>query len=564
MLIASIIELRNVRTVHRASSNKRSVIQSEASLSASSIAKIVFKKKVKVKSFRLKSDDRSKYSVVDRHFVSNMVDADAKVLSEIVCLDPATTDSELNQLWEAHWLANGEEIIWKSWLDKYQNYINADYTENLTAPTDFDGSHSGDDKQLSELLEDLAIMDDNTTSCDVETIHPSENGLDSAVPLSTENESDTSAHDTEAANQRWQELWTEHYNEQYNESHYEFMTKKRKLLASEHRPISELIDGIVDEDTEYEQQMKELGLPAAFGRRNNLKKNLRKDVLDTEYEQEVAPEMDELDLPTAFGRPNNNSQNISLDNLSTSTGTSNTLDDLIVADMPLPKRKRKKNKNKRRALPLPEEIANDKTLMKYWSKRFSLFSLFDEGIKLDRESWFSVTPEKIAAYTASRCKCDIIIDAFCGAGGNTIQFAKLCRKVIAIDIDPTKIEMAKHNARVYEVSDKIEFIIGSYVDLADSLVADAVFLSPPWGGPEYLKNEVYDVEKYLLPVPASQLMDISRRISSNICIYLPRNSDKTQLCRLAGPGHSVEVNQEFLGSKLVAISAYYGDLIKKE
>lgn len=39
------------------------------------------------------------------------------------------------------------------------------------------------------------------------------------------------------------------------------------------------------------------------------------------------------------------------------------------------------------------------------------------------ESWFSVSPEKVAAYTAQRCKCDIVIDAFCGAGGNTIQFA---------------------------------------------------------------------------------------------------------------------------------------------
>lgn len=44
------------------------------------------------------------------------------------------------------------------------------------------------------------------------------------------------------------------------------------------------------------------------------------------------------------------------------------------------------------------------------------------------ESWFSVTPEKVAAYTAERCKCNLIVDAFCGAGGNTIQFAMTCSK----------------------------------------------------------------------------------------------------------------------------------------
>lgn len=44
------------------------------------------------------------------------------------------------------------------------------------------------------------------------------------------------------------------------------------------------------------------------------------------------------------------------------------------------------------------------------------------------ESWFSVTPEKVACHTAERCRCDLIIDAFCGAGGNTIQFAMTCLK----------------------------------------------------------------------------------------------------------------------------------------
>ena len=50
-----------------------------------------------------------------------------------------------------------------------------------------------------------------------------------------------------------------------------------------------------------------------------------------------------------------------------------------------------------------------------------MFSRFDEGIELDNESWFSVTPEAIAQHIAERCRCDVIIDAFCGVGGNAIQ-----------------------------------------------------------------------------------------------------------------------------------------------
>ncbi|XP_055628978.1 uncharacterized protein LOC129770277 [Toxorhynchites rutilus septentrionalis] len=238
------------------------------------------------------------------------------------------------------------------------------------------------------------------------------------------------------------------------------------------------------------------------------------------------------------------------------------VDEVDAAQAPTKKEKKKKRKPKFVAS-LPPEIANDKSLLKYWYKRFSLFSLFDAGIKLDRESWFSVTPEKVASHTAERCRSDLIVDAFCGCGGNTIQFAFTCAKVIAIDIDPKKIEMAKHNATVYGVADRIEFITGNFLQLADRLRADAVFLSPPWGGPNYLKDEVYDVETSLIPVPATELMRKARQVSRNIAVYLPRNSNTQQLTMLAGPNNAVEIEQNFLDRKLIALTAYYGDLINE-
>ncbi|XP_070490188.1 trimethylguanosine synthase [Chironomus tepperi] len=229
----------------------------------------------------------------------------------------------------------------------------------------------------------------------------------------------------------------------------------------------------------------------------------------------------------------------------------------------LSKKEKKKKRKGKFQMSIPLEIANDKVLKKYWYKRFSLFNLFDFGIRLDRESWFSVTPEKVAAFTAERCKSDIIIDAFCGVGGNCIQFAKTCEKVIAIDIDPKKIEMARHNANIYGVQDKIEFIVGNYFNLVDKLKADVVFLSPPWGGPSYMKHDtIYDLEESLLPVPASQLMSETRKITSNIAVYLPRNSNTKQLAILAGKGNAVEIEQNFLDRKLVAITAYYGNLVQ--
>ncbi|XP_043480567.1 trimethylguanosine synthase [Leptopilina heterotoma] len=220
------------------------------------------------------------------------------------------------------------------------------------------------------------------------------------------------------------------------------------------------------------------------------------------------------------------------------------------------KKKRKQNKRNN----LPAEVDGDSTLMKYWVKRYRLFSKFDLGIKLDRESWFSVTPEKIAQHIAEKCKCDTIIDAFCGAGGNSIQFALTCEKVLAIDIDPLKIELARNNARIYGVEDRIEFIVGDFFQLASNLFADVVFLSPPWGGPSYAKNDTFDLNNIMYPKGGIELFNVAKQISNHIAYFLPRNVDTMQLAMLAGIGSAVEIEQNFLDRKLIALTAYYGEL----
>jgi len=54
------------------------------------------------------------------------------------------------------------------------------------------------------------------------------------------------------------------------------------------------------------------------------------------------------------------------------------------------KEKKKRRKNKILSAGLPSEIANDKQLQKYWHKRFSLFSLYDSGIKLDKGTFSNI------------------------------------------------------------------------------------------------------------------------------------------------------------------------------
>lgn len=87
--------------------------------------------------------------------------------------------------------------------------------------------------------------------------------------------------------------------------------------------------------------------------------------------------------------------------------------------------------------------------LKYWDQRYRLLSRFDRGVKLDAESWYSITPEAVARHvTASclgrsgalKCKMEKVLDCFSGCGGNTIPFLVQNRQVISVDYDPTKLE----------------------------------------------------------------------------------------------------------------------------
>lgn len=64
--------------------------------------------------------------------------------------------------------------------------------------------------------------------------------------------------------------------------------------------------------------------------------------------------------------------------------------------------------------------------------------------------------------------------------------------VIAIDNNPIRLRLARHNALHLGVADRIEFVLGDFVSYAESMSrrrggkgeeVDVVFLSPPWGMP---------------------------------------------------------------------------------
>lgn len=123
-----------------------------------------------------------------------------------------------------------------------------------------------------------------------------------------------------------------------------------------------------------------------------------------------------------------------------------------------------------------------------------LFSRWNNGIQLDKDGRFSLTPEKHATKIA-----DNIVnfytkhsphpstplslwDVFAGCGGNSIAFARHSQihRVIATELDTKRIAMAKHNASIYQAEKNITFRNIDALEHCGQIQADVVFLDPPW------------------------------------------------------------------------------------
>jgi hypothetical protein len=214
--------------------------------------------------------------------------------------------------------------------------------------------------------------------------------------------------------------------------------------------------------------------------------------------------------------------------------------------------------------------------VKYWLQRYSLFSRYDAGVRLDAEGWYSVTPECVALWQARRALDMVVVggattpaglvavDAFAGCGGNTIALrralddpllgtsprlvderggcggggsqeeeeeaapngssdgnARPPPRVLAFEIDRARLRMAKHNAQLYgfdpsSKASSIEWRRGDFFRrAAASAQCPVVFFSPPWGGPEYRRRGAVFGARTAFPaigVTLAELLDVGRRI----------------------------------------------------
>jgi 2-polyprenyl-3-methyl-5-hydroxy-6-metoxy-1,4-benzoquinol methylase len=73
----------------------------------------------------------------------------------------------------------------------------------------------------------------------------------------------------------------------------------------------------------------------------------------------------------------------------------------------------------------------------------------------------------------------MVVDPFCDVGRLVVRLARMCRKVITVDNDLAKIQLARRKAMELGVAHWIEFRIGDSFEALSGVTSDAVITSAP-------------------------------------------------------------------------------------
>ena len=144
-----------------------------------------------------------------------------------------------------------------------------------------------------------------------------------------------------------------------------------------------------------------------------------------------------------------------------------------------------------------------------------------------------------------------------------------CKKVIGNDMDPEKIVLAKNNAAIYNVFENITFSNEDFLNFSPDQKIDVVFLSPPWGGIDYVYQEEYLLKDNIFP-DISKMIKKAFQISERVIFSLPRNIIINELIELLVDSldgviidrASIEIEKMHLNNKFIMTHVLFGNASK--
>jgi len=164
----------------------------------------------------------------------------------------------------------------------------------------------------------------------------------------------------------------------------------------------------------------------------------------------------------------------------------------------------------------------------YWDMRHYLLRQFDQA-QVDATGLYTMVPEAPALDMARRASGSRSLDLCSGIGAMSLALARAGQWVTAIELDARRVGMARHNAQLYGVAERIDFRVADATQLpAATLPTDihTVFLDPPWGRSpgDYQKRSSTRLEDLMLA--GLDLRDLLSRLpGAEVMMRLPPNFD---------------------------------------
>ncbi|MFX0083415.1 MAG: hypothetical protein ACFE94_16840 [Candidatus Hodarchaeota archaeon] len=155
-------------------------------------------------------------------------------------------------------------------------------------------------------------------------------------------------------------------------------------------------------------------------------------------------------------------------------------------------------------------------------------------MKFDREGLAQASSKYVAEYRTWKMRqrlgpINSSLDVGSGVGGDTIAMG-MRWKVYSVEIDPSTMEMLKHNVSVYNLEKNVDFILGDILNLIDDKKfqdkikeIDCIFFDPSRRsqGKRTVKIEEYD--------PPLELVEKLKQFSENVCVKIAPGVDLSYL-----------------------------------
>lgn len=136
-----------------------------------------------------------------------------------------------------------------------------------------------------------------------------------------------------------------------------------------------------------------------------------------------------------------------------------------------------------------------------------------------------------------------IVDGTANIGVDTFHFAKNTdAKLLAVEIDPDEFQTLNRNVKHSNFGNKIEPINASIYDVLNVIDnVDMVYLDPPWGGPDYVKES--NIMLYLDNKPIYHIINLIFRemVANYVVMKSPFNLDKEEVCKHLGNGIKIDI-----------------------